>query len=133
MNAERKYPVEVDYAFAKLELLELQAGKRSLTDCPGLEIVGNLIREAKGKSPDETPVVLTDDMRRMALETLRAGRCPQRGCDGEGYMTNSGPEQCQWHDQQRTLMKALEAPAPTTRACLTCGDDSCNDTHLERQ
>ena len=34
-------------AFAKLEIVELQAGKRTLTECPGLENIAKYIEEAK--------------------------------------------------------------------------------------
>lgn len=34
-------------SFARLELIELEAGKRSLTECPGLENVAKYIAAAK--------------------------------------------------------------------------------------
>lgn len=34
-------------AFARLELLELEAGRRTLTQCPGVENVAKAIAEAK--------------------------------------------------------------------------------------
>lgn len=46
-------PVElaVHLAFAKVELLEWQAGKRSPQDCPGLEMIGRVVIKARG--PEE--------------------------------------------------------------------------------
>ncbi len=35
--------------FAKLELLEVQAGIRGLTQCPGLDQLAKMIKEAKGE------------------------------------------------------------------------------------
>lgn len=36
-------------AFAKLEIIEVQAGKRTLTQCPGVESVAKAIAEAKAE------------------------------------------------------------------------------------
>lgn len=47
---------EIDIAFAKLELLELRCGRRTLTQCPGLKAIGRRIREA------ETDAATTSDM-----------------------------------------------------------------------
>lgn len=45
MDAELKIAI----AFAQLELLELEHGRRSLTQCPGIEEVAKAIAEAKEK------------------------------------------------------------------------------------
>lgn len=34
-------------SFARLELLEVESGKRRLTECPGVEKVAGFIRQAK--------------------------------------------------------------------------------------
>lgn len=40
--------LQLALAFARLELLELETGRRTLTQCPGLEQVAQAIAEAKG-------------------------------------------------------------------------------------
>jgi hypothetical protein len=42
-----KTELDMAIAFARLELLELDAGKRTLTQCPGVENVAKAIAEAK--------------------------------------------------------------------------------------
>lgn len=41
--------IAVDIAFARLELLELDHGRRTLTQCPGLKAMAAHIREAEIK------------------------------------------------------------------------------------
>lgn len=38
--------LEIDLAFAQLEIIELQAGYRTLTDCPGLRALGQRVAAA---------------------------------------------------------------------------------------
>jgi hypothetical protein len=42
--------LQVAIAFARLELLELEAHRRSLIHCPGLKLVGKAIAEAERES-----------------------------------------------------------------------------------
>jgi len=50
-------------AFAKLELLELQAGRRGLTQCPGIEAVAGAIAIAKRDA--ETDAQMRAGMRQL--------------------------------------------------------------------
>jgi hypothetical protein len=58
-------------AFAKLELLEIEAGKRELTRCPGVKNVADAIRKAeraKQKSPPPTSEELKRRAERLGLK-----------------------------------------------------------------
>ncbi len=46
-----KGELELAVAFARLELLELDHGKRALTECPGVLVVASAIREANLHRP----------------------------------------------------------------------------------
>ncbi len=41
--------LKIAIAFAQLELMELERGRRTLTQCPGLEKIAEAIRNAKSR------------------------------------------------------------------------------------
>lgn len=62
---------KVDLAFARLELLELEHGKRTLTQCPGLKAMAGHIRDAEREAYDESRI---ENYERLVTNRCTCGR-----------------------------------------------------------
>jgi hypothetical protein len=73
--------LEVAIAFARLELLELEHGRRAITDCPGVE---NIAKEAQAERA------------RQRFRALRPRPTPSGKCDvcGHDVSTHNAYDEC---------------------------------------